>query len=110
MYHRVTYPLPEAIKYFSTRLYRLLLRPLLLAGALAAAGAARAQTPTFAPVVPYATGPSVSGFIIQQTISRSIAVADVDRDSKPDLLTTNMRGHSRPRPAIYRTPTSSTIY
>ncbi|HET9503538.1 MAG TPA: FG-GAP-like repeat-containing protein [Hymenobacter sp.] len=57
-------------------------RPLAALGLLlATAGAAHAQTPaaTFAPVAIYGTGSS----------PRGIAVADVNGDGKPDLLTTN---------------------
>ena len=69
--------------------YRWLPRPLttrlvpVLAGLalLATATTAQAQTPTFAPVVPYSPGPGSNPI--------SIAVADVNGDGKPDLLTAN---------------------
>ena len=69
--------------------YRWLPRPLTtrlvpaLAGLalLATAAPALAQTPTFAPVVPYSTGAN--------SVPESIAVADVNGDGKPDALLAN---------------------
>ena len=60
---------------------RLLAQALAGLALLATAAPAQAQTPTFAPVVPYSTG--------SNSLPVSIAVADVNGDGKPDLLTAN---------------------
>ena len=63
--------------FSSWRLARRLLAALWLTGPLV--GSALAQTPTFAPAATFSTGGFPTG----------IAVADVNGDGKPDLLTTN---------------------